>query len=118
MSSGRGPIFYKMRLAKGACVSVAKVWRGFPTDPDTFEVLTERPFIWRAVLNGEDVPIETVMIEFDPAGVPVIKGDRCDEIEYLRLTETHLLAREHSLPWPEATPRKAIDLNRLEPIKW
>lgn len=112
------PFFYRVRLTKGSAYSALKIWRGFPTDPDTGEVLVERPLIWRAFLNGEHVAIEDVMIEIDGlTGLPAIKGEPCDEVEYLHCLKTYLWAKDHAPAAPEANPRKAID-PLTAPLPW
>lgn len=103
-------MFFKMRLVKGAAYSAVCVWKSCPTDPDTGEMLYERPETWRCKINGQDDAIEAVMIEFDgTTNLPVIKGEPCDEIEYRRILKTHTMAVEQNLPWPEAKPRVAIN---------
>lgn len=103
-------MYFRTRLTKDAPLSALHVWRGYPTDPDTGETLYERPQLWRAMLNGKHVPIEDVMIEIDGAtGLPAIKGEPCDEIEYLRILKTYQWAQEHAPHLPEARPREAIN---------
>ncbi len=111
--------FYKIRLAKGAPYSALKIWRGFPINPDDGSLMMDRPILWRAFLNGEDVPVEDHAIEFDQITTePVIKGELISEDDYLLLMKTNLWAKEHKPDAPEANPRKAIDLNSLPPIQW
>lgn len=114
-----GPQFWKVRLAKGSAYSALKIWFGPPIDPTNGMPMWDRSPIWRAILNGEHVPIADVMVEIDgTTKMPVIKGDACDEIEYLRVLQTHLLAKKHDLPWPEARPRERIDVTKMAPIKF
>lgn len=114
-----GAKFYRLRLAKGAPFSSLKVWQGFPVDPGTGQMMFERPFIWRAFLNGEDVPIEDHAIEFDPITTePVIKGEPITEEDYLLLMKIHLHAKEYTPHAPEAHPRKPVDMNAIPPIKF
>lgn len=114
-----GPFFYRVRLVKGAPWSAVKLWKGFSIDPDTLELLTERPFIWRAILNGEHVDVYDVVIEFDGiTQMPVVKGEQVNEAEYEFLLGDHLWAKAHAPDEPAAKPRERVDMNSIPPIKW
>lgn len=102
--------FYRIRLVKGAAWSAIKVWFGPPLDPDTGDILWERPCLWRCLINGQDDAIEAVMIELDgTTGLPVIKGDEISETDYLYHLKTYIWARDHAPDSPEAKPKQKID---------
>lgn len=110
--------FYAMTLTRGGARVPVKVWFGRPVDPITGELL-ERPATWRCQIDGQDDAIEACMIEIDGVtNEPVIKGETIDEDEYTYLLQRNTWAREHEPESPHANPRKRIDMNALEPIKW
>jgi hypothetical protein len=112
-----GAWFYRIRLVKSAPYSALKIWHGFPIDNVTGELLFSRYPIWRAILNGEHVPIEDVMVEID--GItkrPVIKGEEIDDVEYFMILKRHLWARAHAPDSPEANPAQKVDLNKIRTI--
>lgn len=109
-----GPMFFKMRLVRGAAYSAVCVWKSCPTDPDTGETLYERPATWRCKINGQDDAVEAAMIEFDgTTNLPVIKGEPCDEAEYTFILKDHLYHKQYFPDAPQAKPRERIDLNRI-----
>lgn len=113
-----GPFYYRVQLAKGSAFSGVKIWKDFPIDPVTGELLTERSYMWRAELNGEGVPIAEVMIEMDGiTDMPVVKGTYVDEVEYIRLSSTVKWAQQHAPDAPEAKPREKID-PLTAPLPW
>ena len=102
--------YYRVRLAKGSPFSALKVWWGSAIDPVTQEVMCERPGMWRAVLNGEHVPIEDVsFLNDDAMAEPVIRGEIIDEIDYEVLLRTYLRAKVYEPDSPQANPRKKVD---------
>lgn len=109
--------YWRVKLAAGAPWSPLRIWTGYPVDPVTSETLTERPCLWRACLNGTDVDISEVVIEFDgQSGDPVVKGEQVDAAEYQYLLERHIWARRYDPTDIAANPRKKIDLHALPPL--
>ena len=119
------PRFFAVQLAKGAVRTPLKVWYGHPQDPDTGETLTERPAMWRGILDGEPCDMYPrngggFILEFGngPSVEPIIVGDLIDEDEYEYLTQRNAHAREYEPAAPEANPRKPVNFNAMPPIKW
>lgn len=100
--------YYRRRLVKGGPWVAVKIWNGPPRDPDTGEVLFERPYLWRALLNGDDVDIWDVW--------PECSGEPIGYVEYEFILKAHLWAKVHAPNDPEANPRKPIDLHKQKPI--
>lgn len=116
-SANKPTRLYRTRLAKGAPWSAIKVWWGFPVDPETGEILLERSPCWRAILNGDHVPIEDVSIEIDGlTQEPMLRAELIDETEYDYLLATNLWAKTHAPNAPEANPRQRVDLTKLPPL--
>lgn len=110
------PVYYAIRLAKGAPRCGAKVWRGPIIDPVTNEPL-DRGDRWQAEINGTSVEPYSVVIEFDGVtGAPIVKGEVIDYTEYKYLCDVAAWAAQPGVDAPEREPRKAIDLNRIAPI--
>lgn len=95
---------YRMRLRKGAVWSPVHVWQGFGRDPLTGEVL-ERAWMWRAELNGVEVPVERVWPNC--AGGPITKA----EYDYKLALFRHAIQHEPDLP--EAAPYTRVDYGTL-----
>lgn len=112
------PTYYRTRIVKGGPIVGLKIWHGYPIDPDTGEVLTERPALWRAEVNGEPVPINDVAPQFADGTGDSIRGDECDEDEYLFLASDAKWASKYSPQDPAAKPRERINMNEIGPIKW
>ena len=107
---------YAVQLVKKGIRVPVCIEYGPPRDPLTHEVL-DRSWTWRAFFEGEPIPIEDVIVEFDPAsGEPVVKGEPITEEEYNFLIESHAWDRENDPAAPGANPRKAINLNQLPPL--
>ncbi len=95
-----------------------KIWRGYPHDPLTGELLTERSFMWRAEISGEGVSWEDVIITFEANNddLPIVKGEPIDEAEYRFYCESAKWAKAHKPDAPEANPRKPINHLKTAPI--
>lgn len=115
---------YKVQLVKNGPQIPLRIWFGHPVDPVTGETLTERPAIWRAIMNGRELPIERACIElmpdsWSPGGVnPVVKGEQITQADYDHYVRLNRWAIDHAPNEPEATPREAIDMNKMKPIRW
>ena len=108
-----------MRMVKDGPLVAVMIWHGCPVDPVTGELLTERPALWRCKINGQDDAISTVLIEMDGlTGLPVLKAEPIEELEYDYLVKSHQWAAKYAPDAPEANPRKRIDLNALPPLKF
>ncbi len=112
------PTYHKIRLVKGGPFCGLKVWYGVPIDPITGETLIERPAIWRAEVNGEQMPINDVAPQFADGTGHVTRDGMISESEYLYYCNVTKWAVAYSPNDPYATPRKTIDMNKMEPIKW
>ena len=102
--------YYRRRLVKDGPWVAVKVWKGFPIDPVTGEMLFERPQMWRGLLNGDDVDIWDVW--------PECSGGKISEEEYVFILTRHLWAKVHDPTAPEANPRKPIDRNKMPAIRF
>ncbi len=103
---------YAVTLARGAvkvglCLEFSR-----PIDPVTGERLDRSP-TWKAFRDGHVEDVFDCIIEFDPDGEPVVKGERITEAEYEYLLQDRAWARQHSPDAPEANPRKRVDLNAM-----
>ncbi len=112
------PATRTVKSSAGVTVGLCLEWSS-GRDPDTGEAL-DRSWMWRAFLNGEPVPLEDVhaVIQIEGRDEPYVKGERIDEIEYLRLVEDRAWAREHAPADPAANPRQAINRAKMPPIKF
>lgn len=110
--------YFKLALVKRGPMCGVKVWRGFPVDPDTGEILTERPILWRCEVNGTPEPIEDVAPWIADGTGEVMRGAEINETEYQFFVKNHQWAVRYAPDDPAAAPRKAVDMNSLPPIKW
>ncbi len=107
-----------MQLVRGGPLAGVKIWRSHPVDPDTGELLTERPVLWRAEVNGNPEPIEQVAPWFLDGTGDSMRGDMIDEAEYLFFVKSRQWATKYDPTDPAANPRKVVNMNAIPPIKW
>ena len=114
-----GPLFFKKRLVKDGPYVGVKLWVGYPTDPLTLEVLTERSYCWRAEINGEGCCWTECIETFDPmTKQPIMWGASVpiDEAEYKFFVESAKWAEKYDPDAPEANVRKKIDHLKTAPL--
>lgn len=112
------PTFYRVRYTRGGAWCGLKVWFGPPVDPDTGDEL-DRSWRWQVEFNGRlsDEP-ERWLLHFNHDGTPVIAGNETTAADYRYLAELHSWATKYAPSDPYADPRKKIDMNAIEPIKF
>lgn len=96
--------WYRRRLVKGGPWCPVRIWFGPSFDPATGE-WCDRSHCWRATINGDQVPVETVWPWC--AGEPITEPEH----EYLVALHRHAVAHEPTLP--EASPRAAVNIREL-----
>lgn len=115
MSLPDKPRFYRARLAKRGPFIGVKVWRGPPLidgeevdRSPRWQVLVDADTTGRAVLmfGDGDIPIEV-------DGVTLRSIEPTDEADYRFLVADSAHAREWRPDHPKASPRQAVDFNRL-----
>ena len=92
--------YYRMRLRSGGQPVGVHIWFGAPHDPVTGEEM-DRSHRWQAHINGEYVEMERVW--------PVCAHERITEIEYNRMLNLQVWAREHAPETQIANPRMRPD---------
>ena len=106
--------FYKTRLVAGGPWVGVRVACEPPTDPLTGEVLDRSP-MWSVEIDGELARAPSP--DRDGAGVFLVEAMKPiskDEFNYLRRVKDH--ATKVDPRYPEARPKKAIDIGKLPPI--
>jgi hypothetical protein len=108
------PQYYAVKFVTGGPRCGCKVWYGAPLDPITGEPLDRAPR-WHCEINGQlqDDPHRIIMLV---GNVGYVKGEQIDQAEYEYLLSVRAWAVENDPSQPEASPREAIDLNKLRPI--
>lgn len=107
------PGFYAYRFVRGAPEVAALIAHEPTRDPDTGELL-DRSFQWSVTIDSAP--------DRDPGPEPNAAcwcvyefGRRIDQAEYEHLLADRAWARQHRPDLPEARPREAIDLRKLDP---
>ena len=95
---------YRVRLRSGAPWSAIRIWLGFPTDPETGEEMTERPYNWRCELNGSPVDLHSYW--------PGCAREPLSREEHDRIVA---LNRDMNPESPFFDPLRKIDLNSAPP---
>lgn len=107
--------YYKIRLVRGGPWCPCKVEFNYPSDPDTGELLDRAPR-WMATVNGtliEDAFRVIILIGDQP---PIVKGEQINEDDYKHMLAVKDWAVQYAPNEPEATPRRKIDLGKIDPI--
>lgn len=98
--------FYRVKLVKNGPWCSARLWYGVPADPLTGEPLDRSPR-WQALRAGNECALNDLW--------PWCHGNEIDKAEYNYLLSVEKWA-VNAPDAPEHDPRKAIDLNKLQPI--
>ena len=96
--------FYRVKLVRKGPWIAARIWRGFPRDPETGETL-ERGWIWRGEIDGREVDVWRLW--------PSCAADGIDEREWRYLEALRAYALMSDPTMPEANPREPVDFNTL-----
>ena len=111
---------YRMRLAKGALAVPVRIWFGQPVIAGEVQ---DRTLRWCAEVDGECdkavVDDNATVIGREPIDAfdvwPLCCGSPIDDAEYRFLLKRKAWAVVHKPDHPAATPRKRIDIRKLEP---
>ncbi len=111
------PIFHRAQLVKDGPMVGVKIWRGFPTDPVTREVL-ERAWKLRAEVNGVEVDVASIAPWLADGTGSTIPGEPIAEAAYEFYCQDRAWAKTYAPTDPAANPRKKVDMSSMPPIPW
>lgn len=99
------PGYYRRRLVRGGPWVAVRIWRGFGRCPHTGDIL-ERGWQLRCTVAGADAnPFDQWLW---------VCREPITEQEFKYLTDIKNYAVEHEPDLPEATPRSAVDFNKIQ----